>query len=70
MGIKEVHMKYYLYCSSGTLLEYFTLNKIVCNDYLSMKNRKVISSLGLINSKFLFLTAVPCIMSAVRLSVS
>lgn len=50
-------MKYYLYCSSGTLLEYFTLNKIVCNDYLSMKNRKVISSLGLINSKFLFLTA-------------
>ncbi len=49
-------MKLYLYCSSGTLLEYFTLNKIVCNAYLSMKNRKVIPSLGLISNKFLFLT--------------
>lgn len=49
-------MNLYLYCSSGTLLEYFTLNKIVCNDYLSMRNRKVIPSLGLASNKFLFLT--------------
>lgn len=49
-------MKLYFYCSSGSLLEYFTINKIVCNDYLSKKNRKVIPSLGLASSKFLFLT--------------
>lgn len=49
-------MKLYFYCSSGSLLEYFTMNKIVCNDYLSRKNRKIINSLGLSSSKFLFLT--------------
>ena len=47
-------MKLYLYCSSGSLLEYFTINKIVCNDYLTRRNRKVIHSLGLVSDKFLF----------------
>lgn len=49
-------MNLYFYCSSGSLLEYFTINKIVCNDYLSKKNRKVIPSLGLASSKYIFLT--------------
>ena len=47
-------MKLYFYCSSGSLLEYFTINKIVCNDYLTRRNRKVIHSLGLVSDKFLF----------------
>lgn len=47
-------MKLYLYCSSGSLLEYFTINKIVCNDYLTRRNRKIIHSLGLVSDKFLF----------------
>ena len=49
-------MKLYFYCSSGSLLEYFTINKIVCNEYLERKKRKVVHSLGLINEKCLFLT--------------
>jgi len=49
-------MKLYFYCSSGSLLEYFTINKIVCNEYLSNKSRKVIHSLGLVSDKFLFLS--------------
>ena len=49
-------MNFYLYCSSGSLLEYFTINKIVCNDYLAKKNRKIIHSLGLLSNKFVFLT--------------
>lgn len=49
-------MNLYLYCSSGSLLEYFTINKIVCNDYLSKKNRKIIHSLALQSNKFVFLT--------------
>lgn len=58
-------MNLYLYCSSRTLLEFFTLNKIVCKDYLLRKTRKVIPSLGLISDKFLFLTPKK-LQSAVR----
>ena len=49
-------MKLYFYCSSGSMLEYFTLNKIVCNKYLEKKNRKIIHSIGLTSDDFLFLT--------------
>ena len=50
-------MKLYFYGSSGSVLEYFTMNKIVCNAYLEKRNRKIIHSLGLVNDGFLFLTS-------------
>lgn len=49
-------MELYLYCSSGSVLEYFTMNKIICNSYLKNRNRKIVPSLGLLSDNHLFFT--------------
>ncbi len=49
-------MTLYFFCSSSSMLEYLTMNKIVCNKYLEIKARKIVESLGLLSGSFLFLT--------------